>query len=211
VLLLGVKLPSSACLWARAQDGHGVKGLLYLGAVRDDRCQLEHCQDPLDTGKHRVGRRQRGASRDNERMAPTKKSGSESTAEERAAARKRAKELKAQEAAAAALKSVLDKIASLDEPDKTNAERIHAIVTKVAPSLVPKLLYGSPAYANADGKAVLFYQERARFKGRYANLTFFGAAQLDDGTMWPTSWAVTELSSADEKVIAELVRKAIGD
>ena len=97
-------------------------------------------------------------------MAPSKKSGSESTAEERAAARKRAKELKAQEAAAAALKSVLDKIASLDEPDKTNAERIHAIVTKVAPSLVPKLLYGSPAYANADGKAVLFYQERVRFK-----------------------------------------------
>ncbi len=150
-------------------------------------------------------------SRDNERMASTKKSGSESTAEERAAARKRAKELKAQEAAAAGLKSVLDKIASLDEPDKTNAERIHEIVTKVAPSLVPKLLYGSPAYANADGKAVLFYQERARFKGRYANLTFFGAAQLDDGTMWPTSWAVIELSSADEKTVAELVRKAIGD
>jgi uncharacterized protein YdhG (YjbR/CyaY superfamily) len=108
------------------------------------------------------------------------------------------------------MKSVLDKIASLDEPDKTNAERIHAIVTTVAPSLAPKLLYGSPAYANADGKAVLFYQERARFKGRYGNLTFFGAAQLDDGTMWPTSYAVTELSSADEKVIAKLIRKAIG-
>lgn len=149
-------------------------------------------------------------SRDNGRMAPTKKSGSESTTEERAAERARAKELKAQEAAAATLKSVLDKIASLDEPDKTNAERIHAIVTRVAPSLAPKLLYGSPAYANADGKPVLFYQERARFKGRYGNLAFFGPAQLDDGTMWPTSFAVTELSSADEKVIAKLVRKAIG-
>lgn len=144
-------------------------------------------------------------------MAQSKRSGPEPTAEERAAARQQAKELKAQEAAAAALTSVLDKIASLDEPDKTNAERIHAIVTEVAPSLAPKLLYGSPAYANADGKPVLFYQERARFKARYGNLAFFGPAHLDDGTMWPTSYAITELSSADEKVIAELVRKAIGD
>ena len=125
--------------------------------------------------------------------------------------KQRAKELKEQQSAAEALQSVLDKIASLDEPDKTNAERIHAIVTRVAPSLAPKLLYGSPAYANADGKPVLFYQERARFKARYGNLTFFGPAQLDDGTMWPTSYAITELSSADEKVIAELVSKAMGD
>jgi uncharacterized protein YdhG (YjbR/CyaY superfamily) len=152
----------------------------------------------------------RGSARNNERMAQTKKPGSGSTAEERAAARQRAKELKAQEAAAAALKSVLEKIASLDEPDKTNAERVHAIVTEVAPSLAPKLLYGSPAYANADGKTVLFYQERARFKGRYGNLQFFGPAQLDNGTMWPTSFAITEVSAADEKAIAKLVRKAIG-
>jgi uncharacterized protein YdhG (YjbR/CyaY superfamily) len=143
-------------------------------------------------------------------MAQTKEPGSESTAEERKAARQRAKEQKAQEAAAVALQSVLDKIASLDEPDKTNAERVHAIVAEVAPSLVPKLLYGSPAYANADGKTVLFYQERARFKGRYGNLQFFGPAKLDDGTMWPTSFAVTEISPADEKVIAKLVRKATG-
>jgi uncharacterized protein YdhG (YjbR/CyaY superfamily) len=146
-----------------------------------------------------------------EHMASTKKSGPESTAEERAAARLRARELKAQEAAAAALTAVLDKIASLDEPDKTNAERIHALVTRVAPSLTPKLLYGSPAYANADGKPVLFYQERARFKARYGSLTFFGSAQLDDGTMWPTSWAITELSASDEKVITQLVRKAISE
>jgi uncharacterized protein YdhG (YjbR/CyaY superfamily) len=149
--------------------------------------------------------------RDTERMAQTKKSGAESTAEERTATRQRAKELKAHETAAAALKSVLDKIASLDEPDKTNAELIHAIVTRVAPSLIPKLLYGSPAYANSDGKAMLFYQERARFKGRYGNLTFFGPAQLDDGTMWPTSYAITELSAADEKAIVKLVRTAIGE
>lgn len=150
-------------------------------------------------------------SRDTERMARPKKSGAGSTAEERAAARQRAKELKAREAAAAALTAVLDKIASLEEPDKTNAERIHAIVTRVAPSLTPRLLYGSPAYANADGKPVLFYQERARFRARYGNLAFFGPAQLDDGTMWPTSWAITELSPADEKVIAQLVRRAIGE
>jgi uncharacterized protein YdhG (YjbR/CyaY superfamily) len=141
---------------------------------------------------------------------PSTKSGSPFSAEERAAMRQRAKELKTKETAAQALQSVLEKIESLDEPDKTNAQRIHAIVTKVAPSLSPKLLYGSPAYANADGKPVLFFQERARFKGRYANLTFFGAAQLDDGTMWPTSWAVTELSSTDEKVIAALVQQATG-
>lgn len=144
-------------------------------------------------------------------MAQPKKSAPESTAQERAAIRARAKELKAQEAAAETLKSVLDKIASLEEPDKANAERIHAIVTKLAPSLTPKLLYGSPAYANADGKPVLFYQERARFKARYGNLAFFGPAQLDDGTMWPTSFAITEISPADEKVISELVRKAVGE
>ena len=149
-------------------------------------------------------------SRNNEHMARTKKSGRESTAEERAAARQRAKELKAQEAAAAALKSVRDKIASLDEPDKTNAERIHAIVTEAAPSLSPKLFYGSPGYADAEGKIILFYQERAKFKARYGNLAFFGAAQLDDGTMWPTGFAITEISPSDEKLIAELVRKATG-
>jgi uncharacterized protein YdhG (YjbR/CyaY superfamily) len=143
-------------------------------------------------------------------MAESKSSGSTFTPEERAAMRQRAKELQEQLSAAGALQAVLDKIASLDEPDKTNAERIHAIVMKVAPSLAPKLLYGSPAYANAGGKPVLFYQERARFKARYGNLTFFGSAQLDDGTMWPTSYATTELASADEKVIAELVRKATG-
>lgn len=125
--------------------------------------------------------------------------------------RQRAKELKAQESAAEALQSILDKIASLDEPDKKNAERIHAIVTEVAPSLTPKLFYGSPAYADAQGRVVLFYQERAKFKARYGNLAFFDAAQLDDGTMWPTSFAITEVSPADEKVIADLVRKAIGE
>jgi uncharacterized protein YdhG (YjbR/CyaY superfamily) len=143
-------------------------------------------------------------------MAEVTGPGPAATAEERAAARQRAKELKAQEVAAAALQSVLDKIASMEEPDRTNAQRIHAIVSEVAPSLRPRLLYGSPAYATAEGKSVLFFQERARFDSRYANLAFFGPAQLDEGTMWPTSWAVTDLSPADEKLIAELVRRAVG-
>ena len=133
------------------------------------------------------------------------------TAAERAAMRQRAKELKATENAAEALQSVLDKIDSLDEPDRTNARRVHAIVTEVAPQLRPKLFYGSPGYANADGKVVLFYQERAKFKVRYGNLAFFDVAQLDDGTMWPTGFAVTELSPADETVVAALVRKAAGE
>ena len=124
--------------------------------------------------------------------------------------RQRAKELKAQESAAEALQAVVDKIASLEEPDKTNAERIHTIALEVAPSLRPRLFYGSPAYANAEGKVLFFYQERAKFKARYGNLAFFDAARLDDGTMWPTAFAIATLSSADEKMIAALVKKATG-
>ena len=140
-----------------------------------------------------------------------RKPDTEFTAAERAAMRQRAKELKAHENAAEALRSVQAKIASLDEPDRSNAERIHAIVTEVAPSLRPKLFYGSPGYANSDGKVILFYQERAKFDVRYGNLAFFDAAQLDDGTMWPTAFAVTELSPADEQIVAALVRKAANE
>jgi uncharacterized protein YdhG (YjbR/CyaY superfamily) len=132
------------------------------------------------------------------------------TAEERAAMRQRAKEAKAQASAAEALQAVLDKIASLEEPDKTNAERIHAIVGEVAPQLQPRTFYGSPAYANDEGKVLFFYQERAKFNVRYGNLAFFDAAQLDDGTMWPTAWAITEITPEDEKRIAEIVRRAAG-
>ena len=144
-------------------------------------------------------------------MTETKSTAQKFTAEERAAMRQRAKELKQQQNAAEALQSVLDKIASLEEPDKTNAERIHAIVTEVAPALNAKLFYGSPAYANAEGKVLFFYQERAKFKVRYGNLAFFEGATLDDGTMWPTAFAIMEISPADEKKIAELVRKAVGE
>ena len=124
--------------------------------------------------------------------------------------KQRARELKAQESAAEALQSVLDKIASFDEPDRTNASRIHEIITTEAPALSPKLYYGSPAFADADGKIVCFYQERAKFKVRYGNFAFFEAAKLDDGTMWPTAWAITELSPADEKLIAALAKRAAG-
>jgi uncharacterized protein YdhG (YjbR/CyaY superfamily) len=141
-------------------------------------------------------------------MTDTKKPGF--TAEERAAMRQRAKELKAQESAAEALQAVVEKIASLEEPDRTNAERIHAVITEAAPSLQPKLFYGSPAYATAEGKVVCFYQERAKFKVRYGNFAFFEAAQLDEGTMWPTAWAITEISAADETRIAEIVKRAAG-
>ena len=143
-------------------------------------------------------------------MAESTKNASGFTAEERAAMRQRAKELKAQETKAQALQAVLDKIASLDEPDRTNAERIHAIITQVAPELQPRTFYGSPAYANADGKVICFYQERAKFKVRYGNFAFFDAAQLDDGTMWPTAFAITEITAEDEKRIAELVKRAAG-
>ena len=99
---------------------------------------------------------------------------------------------------------------SLDEPDRTNAERIHAIALQTAPSLRPRLFYGSPAYADAAGKVLFFYQERAKFKVRYGNLAFFDGARLDEGTMWGTGFAITELSPADETTVAELVRRAAG-
>jgi uncharacterized protein YdhG (YjbR/CyaY superfamily) len=140
----------------------------------------------------------------------TGKAGATFSTAERAAMRQRAKELRAEQTAADALREVQEKIASLEEPDRTNAERIHAIVTAVAPSLVPRLYYGSPAYANPSGKIVLFYQERAKFSVRYGNLAFFEAARLDDGTMWPTGFAVTTIAPEDEQVIAGLVAKAAG-
>jgi len=143
-------------------------------------------------------------------MSDTAKKSTGFTAEERAAMRQRAKEAKAQESAAEALQAVLDKIASLAEPDRTNAQRIHAIVAEVAPQLQPRTFYGSPAYANADGKVLFFYQERAKFNARYGSFATFDAAQLDDGTMWPTGWAITEITPEDEKRIADIVRRGAG-
>lgn len=134
------------------------------------------------------------------------------TDEERAAMRERSKELKAEARAgrdrAAGEKDVLAKIAEMPSPDRDMAERFHAIVASVAPGLMPKTWYGMPAYAKG-GKVVCFFQPASKFKARYATLGFGEAANLDDGTMWPTSWALTDMTQSDEAKIAELVKKAV--
>ena len=134
------------------------------------------------------------------------------TAEEKAAMKERAKELKAEERAkkdrAAGEKDVLAKIAEMPEPDRAMAERIHAIVKANAPALVPKTWYGMPAYAR-DGKVVCFFQSADKFKARYATLGFNDTANLDEGAMWPTSFALKELTAAEEKKIVALVKKAV--
>ena len=104
---------------------------------------------------------------------------------------------------------MLEKIAELAEPDRGLATRLHEIIKASAPALSPKTWYGMPAYAK-DGKVVCFFQSAQKFKSRYATLGFNDTANLDDGTMWPTSFALTELTPADEKKIAALVKKAVG-
>jgi uncharacterized protein YdhG (YjbR/CyaY superfamily) len=128
------------------------------------------------------------------------------TAEERAALRETVQERKGKGEGEAA---VLAKIAEMPEPDRVMAERIHEIVKASAPGLSPKTWYGMPAYANRDGKVVCFFQAADKFKARYATLGFDQAANLDDGAMWPTSWALTRLTTADEERIAALVEKAV--
>ncbi|WP_188192340.1 iron chaperone [Nonomuraea sp. SYSU D8015] len=106
-------------------------------------------------------------------------------------------------------RDVLAKIAEMAEADRVIAERVHAIIKASAPTLSPKLWYGQPAYAK-DGKIVCFFQPAAKFKTRYATLGFNDPAQLDDGTMWPTAFALTELTAAGEARIGELVKRAVG-
>jgi uncharacterized protein YdhG (YjbR/CyaY superfamily) len=134
------------------------------------------------------------------------------SAEERAAMNERAKELKAEarrgKRAADGEADVLAKIAEMPDPDRTLAERIHALVKATAPELVPKTWYGMPAYAK-DGKVVCFFQASQKFKVRYSTLGFNDAANLDDGTMWPTAFALTTLTAADETKIRELIEKAV--
>jgi uncharacterized protein YdhG (YjbR/CyaY superfamily) len=145
----------------------------------------------------------------------TQKSGKSSTTftdEERAAMRERAKELKAEARAdkdrAAGESDLLAKIAEMQGRDHKLAERLHAIITDSAPDLSPKTWYGMPAYAR-DGKIVCFFQSAAKFKSRYATLGFNDAANLDEGAMWPTSFALKELTAADEAKIGALVKKAV--
>ena len=128
------------------------------------------------------------------------------TAEERAAMKERAREAKGKANGEAA---VLEKIAEMPKPDRVLAERLHAIIKESAPDLSPKTWYGMPAYANDDGKVVCFFQSAEKFKSRYATLGFAEAANLDKGAMWPTSFALKELTATEEKKISALVKKAV--
>jgi uncharacterized protein YdhG (YjbR/CyaY superfamily) len=138
-------------------------------------------------------------------MSPTKKKEGFS-AEEKAAMRARAKELKAAEDGETAVREAL---ASMSPDDRALGEWIHALVKKSAPDLTPKTWYGMPAYANKDGKVVVFFRDAAKFKERYAMLGFNDTAKLDDGSMWPIAFALAKLTKADEAKIAKLVKQAV--
>jgi uncharacterized protein YdhG (YjbR/CyaY superfamily) len=130
------------------------------------------------------------------------------TAEERAAMKERAKELKAEARKADGEQALLAKIAEMRGSDRAMATRIHAIVTATAPALTPKTWYGMPAYAK-DGKIVCFFQSAEKFEARYATFGFTDQANLDQGAMWPTSFALKEMTAAEEKKIVALVKKAV--
>jgi uncharacterized protein YdhG (YjbR/CyaY superfamily) len=135
------------------------------------------------------------------------------TAEERAAMKERARELKAEarrdKSREEGERDVFAKIAEMPKSDRTMAKKIHAIVKDSAPALMPRTWYGMPAYADEDGKVVCYFTSAAKFKERYATLGFNAAANLDKGDMWPTSFALTKLTAAEEKKIAALVKKAV--
>ena len=139
-------------------------------------------------------------------MSPTKdKQGF--TAEEKAAMRARAKELKANAEGEEAVQAAF---AKMTPDDRALGERIHAIVKETAPGLTPKTWYGMPAYANKDGKVVVFFRDAAKFKERYAMLGFQDTSNLDDGSMWPVAYALTtKLSKTDEANVAKLVKQAV--
>ncbi len=135
------------------------------------------------------------------------------TAEERAAMKKRAAELRAEGKKGAkkadGLQAVLDSIEQMAPEDRALAERVHMAVTAAAPDLSPKTWYGMPAYANADGKVVVFFQDSGKFKYRYSTLGFQDAANLDDGDIWPVSYALMAWSPAVEARVTELVQAAV--
>jgi uncharacterized protein YdhG (YjbR/CyaY superfamily) len=130
------------------------------------------------------------------------------TAEERAAMRERAKELKASKSKADAERDVLEKIAEMPKSDRAMAKRLHALVKDSAPELAPRTWYGMPAYAK-DGKVLCFFQSADKFKSRYATFGFSDTANLDQGAMWPTSFALKELTDAEETKIVALLKKAV--
>lgn len=136
----------------------------------------------------------------------TNTSGKKFSAEEIAAMKERSRELR--ESGADGEKAVLAKIAEMPEPDRSLAKKIHALVTEHAPSLTPKTWYGMPAYANKDGRVICFFQNASKFKARYATLGFNDGANLDEGNLWPTSFAVMKLTNAEEAKIIALIKKA---
>lgn len=135
------------------------------------------------------------------------------TDEERAAMKERAEELKAEarmdKDRTKGEQAVLEKIAEMPEPDRAMAERLHVIITTIAPDLSPKTWYGMPAYANKEGKVVCFFTAASKFQERYASFGFNAVANLDDGDMWPTSFALKALSPSVEEEIATLVKRAV--
>ena len=135
------------------------------------------------------------------------------SAEERAAMKERSAELRAEGKKGAkradGLQAVLDRIAEMAPEDRELAERVHVTVTAAAPELSPKTWYGMPAYTNADGKIVLFFQDSGKFNYRYSTLGFQDAANLDDGDLWPVSYALQKWSPAVEKKVVELVKAAV--
>jgi uncharacterized protein YdhG (YjbR/CyaY superfamily) len=135
------------------------------------------------------------------------------TAEEKAAMRDLVRERKLEERMkkdrAAGEKALLDAVKAMPPADRELGEKLHALVTKNAPDLMPKTWYGMPAWANGDGKVVCYFQAADKFKSRYATFGFNDSAKIDEGAVWPTSFAVTKLSKADEKRFAELVKRAV--
>ena len=143
----------------------------------------------------------------------TKTSGDGFTTEEKAAMKARTQELKAEARAgkdrAEGEKAILAAIDAMKEPDHSMAKRLHEIVTATAPALLPKTWYGMPAYANAEGKVVCFFQAAQKFDARYATLGFSDNANLDEGAVWPTSFALKQLTAAEEAKITALVKRAV--
>ena len=130
------------------------------------------------------------------------------SADEKAAMKERARELKDEKEKADGESALLEKIAEMPEPDRSMAARLHEIIKAAAPALAPKTWYGMPAYAK-DGKVVCFFQAAAKFNARYATFGFNDSANLDDGALWPTAFALKALTPAEEQKIAALVKKAV--
>jgi uncharacterized protein YdhG (YjbR/CyaY superfamily) len=131
------------------------------------------------------------------------------SAEEKAAMRARVREEKRSAGKAEDEAALRESIAKMPEDDRVKAQRIHELVTAAAPQLAPKTWYGMPAYADEDGKVICYFRNASKFKTRYATFGFSDRANIDDGSMWATDYAIMKLTKADEKLITELVKKAV--